>query len=182
MHRSEMISYPNLLIIAATSGKSGKTTMACRIIEQFSNRDIIAIRVSPHFHEKTEGLLSVDTGEGYCVSLETNSGSAKDTSRMLRSGASKVYLVETMDDLLGDVFQKLMKGIPESTPVVCESPALRDHFEPGLFILMNSTKENKRQDLSHLRNLPHLEFNLDAMTGKEDLPIEFRDGRWREKN
>lgn len=176
------MNYPNLIIIAATSGKSGKTTMACRIIEQFSDKGIIAIRVSPHFHEKTEGLLPVDAGEGYCVSLETNPGTGKDTSRMLRSGASKVYLVETRDDLLAVVFQKLMGDIPESTPVVCESPALRDHFEPEIFILMNSARGNKRQDLSYLENLPHLMFNLDTMIEKEDLPIEFRGGRWREKN
>lgn len=176
-----MISYPNLLIIASTSGKSGKTTMACWIIEQFSASGIVAVRVSPHFHARTEGLLTLRMGEGYHLSLETNANTTKDTSRMLRSGASKVYLVEAEDGLLIDVFQELMKDIPEDTPIICESPALRNHFEPGLFILMSSEHENKRQDLSHLLDLPHLEFNINDLSRQEEIPIQFGDGRWKKR-
>lgn len=177
-----MQSIPNLLIIAGTGTKSGKTTMACRIIEQFSDFGIISIRVSPHFHEKTEGLMTVREGEGYCVSQETNAATAKDTSRMLRSGASKVFLIEVKDELLCDVFQELMKDIPEDTPVICESPALRNYFEPGLFILMSSEHENKRHDLSHLQNLPHLQFNIIDLSRPEEIPIQFRDGRWGKRD
>lgn len=173
-----MQSIPNLLIIAGTGTKSGKTTMACRIIEHFSTLGVIAVRVSPHFHTRTEGLLTIREGEDYCVSQETNASTTKDTSRMLRAGASKVFLIEAKDELLSSVFQELMQDIPEDTPVVCESPALRDHIEPGLFILISSTHENKRQDLSHLQNLPHLKFDINDLSRHEEIPIKFRDGRW----
>lgn len=173
---------PTLLIVAGTGTKSGKTTIVCRIIEQFRDQGIIAIRVSPHFHEKTEGLLTVGAGEGYCVSQETNAGTAKDTSRMLRAGASEVYLVETVDELLSDIFMNLMQDIPEGIPVICESQALRNYFEPGIFILISSIHENKRQDLSHLQKLPHLEFDLNGLSGYEEIPILFRNGKWTKKN
>ncbi|MBK8884338.1 MAG: hypothetical protein IPN67_18855 [Bacteroidales bacterium] len=54
-----MITIPNLLLIAGTGTKSGKTTMACKIIRQFSELKITAIKITPHFHETTPGLLPV---------------------------------------------------------------------------------------------------------------------------
>ena len=48
---------PNLLIIAGTGNKSGKTTLACRMIEQFRNPGLISVKITPHFHETTPGLI-----------------------------------------------------------------------------------------------------------------------------
>ncbi len=50
------MTIPNLLIIAGTGNKSGKTTFACRLIEQFRSLDIISMKITPHFHETTAGL------------------------------------------------------------------------------------------------------------------------------
>ncbi len=47
---------PNLLIIAGTGNKSGKTSMACRIIEQLKHLEIVSVKITPHFHETTPGL------------------------------------------------------------------------------------------------------------------------------
>ena len=47
------------LLIAGTGTKSGKTSMACRIIRQFPELKITAIKITPHFHETTTGLLVI---------------------------------------------------------------------------------------------------------------------------
>jgi hypothetical protein len=169
---------PNLLLIAGTGTKSGKTSIACRIIEQFKNLNIIAIKISPHFHETTPGLKTIYEEKGYSVYEETNSNSTKDTSRMLQAGAYKVYFSKVLDDRLPFVFDKIMELIPEGTPVICESPALRNFIEPGVFIIMSSETTNKRKNISQLQQLPHLMFKLEELEIMRSIPVLFENGKW----
>src|SRR5450759_1860516 len=154
---------PNLLLIAGTGTNSGKTSMACKIIEQFPDLEIIAIKISPHFHETTTGLISKSEKKGYSIYEETNRDTSKDTSRMLLSGAHKVYFAKVWDDQLLNVFNEIMKYIPSNVPVICESPALRNFIEPGIFIIMNSDLVNKQKNINHLQALPHKMFTLEEL-------------------
>ena len=79
--------------------------------------------------------------KGYSVYEETNPDTSKDTSRMLKVGASRVYFAKVTDNSLDKAFKEIMKQIPKGTPVICESPALRHYVEPGLFIIMTSLIE-----------------------------------------
>jgi hypothetical protein len=173
-----MITIKNLLLIAGTGTKSGKTTMACRIIRQFKALEIIGIKITPHFHETTTGLRPVSEDQGFSIYEETDPLSFKDTSRMLRAGASRVYFAKVWDDQLFKVFSEIMKLIPEGVPVICESPALRHFVEPGAFIIMTSNTINKHKDISNLQNLHHVLFQLEELDGIDTLPLEFKDGRW----
>jgi hypothetical protein len=173
------MTIPNLLIIAGTGTKSGKTTVACKIIEQLKDLPITAIKISPHFHETTPGLISIAEDEGYAIYEETDRSSTKDTSRMLNSGASKVFFAKVWDDQITEVFNKIIDMIPSGTPVICESPALRNFIEPGVFIIMSSLTVNKHKDISHLQKLPHLMFKLEELENTATLPIGFDGGKWR---
>jgi hypothetical protein len=171
---------PNLILIAGTGTKSGKTAMACRIIEQFKHLGIAAIKISSHFHETTEGLKTIEEEPGgYAIYEETNRDSNKDTSRMLRVGASCVYFAKVLDDRLLFVFNKINDLIPAGTPIVCESPALRNIVEPGIFIIMSSTSSNKLKNINHLLELPHVMFKLEELADISTIPIGFANGRWR---
>lgn len=169
---------PNLLLIAGTGTKSGKTSMACKIIEQFPGLKITAIKISPHFHETTTGLISKSEKNGYSIYEETNRYISKDTSRMLHSGAHKVYFAKVWDDQLPDVFNEIMERIPANVPVICESPALRNFIEPGIFIIMTSNVINKNKNINHLQSLPHVMFKLEELENINSLPIRFEEGRW----
>jgi len=169
---------PNLLIIAGTGNKSGKTSMACRIIAQLRPLGIVSVKITPHFHETTPGLALISEKKGYSLYEETNRGTTKDTSRMLKVGASRVYFAKVTDDSLDEAFNEIMKNIPEGTPVVCESPALRHYTEPGLFIIMTSPLKDNQKDIRVLLDLPHLEFNMDFLASKRDIPVSFNDGKW----
>ena len=168
----------NLLLIAGTGTKSGKTTMACRIIEQFRALNITAIKISPHFHETTPGLKTIYEETGYAIYEETKPDSTKDTSRMLHAGAKKVYFAKVLDDRLLFVFNKIKDLIPEGTPVVCESPALRNFIEPGAFIIISSETTRAQKDISKLLALPHLKFELEKLHEVLSIPIGFEDGSW----
>jgi len=170
---------PNLLLIAGTGTKSGKTSVACKIIEQFKNLNITSIKISPHFHETTKGLISISEDRGYAIYEETDRSSSKDTSRMLNSGASRVFFAKVWDDQLLEVFNKIIERIPSGTPVVCESPALRNFIEPGVFIIMTSATINKHKNVSHLQTLPHLMFKLEELPELTSIPIGFDNGNWR---
>ena len=169
---------PNLLLIAGTGTKSGKTTIACRIIEQFSNLDITAIKISPHFHETTPGLKIIVEETGYSIYEESNPHSTKDTSRMLQSGAAKVYFAKVLDDRLLFVFNKIKDLIPEDTPIICESPSLRNFVEPGVFIIISSDTTRTRKNISHLLKFPHLKFEFEKLPEMPSITIGFEAGRW----
>ncbi len=174
-----MITIPNLLLIAGTGTKSGKTTMACKIIRQFSELKITAIKITPHFHETTPGLLPVFEKSGYAVYKESEPTGFKDTSRMLEAGAENVFFAKVWDNQLFEAFNEIMKLIPPGSPVICESPALRNFAEPGAFIIMTSDTINKHKDISHLQRLPHVMFKLEELDGINKLPLEFIGGQWR---
>ncbi len=173
-----MIKIPNLLLIAGMGTKSGKTSLACRIIEQCNNLSITAIKITPHFHETTKGLITIKEDKGYSIYEETSRYTTKDTSRMLRSGASRVYFAKVWDDQLPEVFNMIMDKVPANMPVICESPALRNYVEPGLFIIMTSTTINKRKNINGLKELPHVMFKLEDLKNPTSLPILFHDGKW----
>ncbi len=172
------MTLPNLLIIAGTGNKSGKTTMACRLIEQLNHPDVISVKITPHFHETTPGLILLKDETGYSIYEEKNRETRKDTSRMLRAGASQVFFAKVTDNSLLKAFSEIMTYITAGTPVICESPALRYHVDPGLFIIMTSLRENNQKDINKLFDLPHEEFDLNFLSGSKKLPIHFKDGRW----
>jgi hypothetical protein len=169
---------PNLLIISGSGNKSGKTSIACRIIEQLRHLKVIGIKITPHFHETTDGLVTVVEEDGYSVFEETNLYIQKDSSRMLRAGAARVFFAKVNDDTIRDAFIEIMEHISCNTPVVCESPALRHFVEPGLFLIMIPGNDNKQKETDHYLRLPHIRFNLDYLSGNESLPLTFSNGRW----
>lgn len=173
-----MKTIQNLLLIAGTGTKSGKTSLACKIIKEFKSLNVYSIKITPHFHETTEGLITIIEKEGYSVYEETNLETDKDTARMLKSGACKVYFAKVWDDKLAEAFSAIMKIIPPDAPVICESPALRNFIEPGVFIIMTSDVIHKHKDIKHLQALPHIMLKYEELEKTDTLPIVFEQGKW----
>jgi molybdopterin-guanine dinucleotide biosynthesis protein len=166
------------MIIAGTGTKSGKTTLACRLIEQFSLLQPVAVKITPHFHETTPGLDLIDKGKGYAVYMEKNPELTKDTSRMLSSGAHAVFFAKVNDVTLFEAFKKIMGKIEGAPPIICESPALRHYVEPGLFIIMSSNTVYKYKDISTLEYLPHVSLKLEEVRDMSAIPVDFISGKW----
>lgn len=171
--------HKNLLIIAGTGTKCGKTTMACRLIEQYRGLKITAIKITPHFHETTPGLKALAEKDGYSIYEETDCEGPKDTSRMLKAGASRVVFAKVHDNRLTDAFNEIMKDVPSDTPVICESTGLRNYVEPGVFIIMTADTINKHKNINNLQDLPHVSFKLEKLGEIESLPVFFEYGKWR---
>jgi hypothetical protein len=61
---------------------------------------------------------------------------------------------------------------------VCESPALRNFIEPGVFIIISSEITRTRKDISKFLALPHLKSELEKLSEESSIPIGFEDGSW----
>lgn len=123
----------SFLIISGEGRNTGKTTLACRILQQFSQKNrITAIKISSHFHEPTPNLTLLYKTKGFSISLENNRNTDKDSSRMLQSGAEKSFYIQAEKGMLKPAFEKYMKDFHTNDVTICESGALTEFLRPGV--------------------------------------------------
>jgi hypothetical protein len=131
-----MINYPEMLLIAGTNRNVGKTTFACKIINDTAiYSPVTAIKITPHFHKLTEKQQIIYKSEQMVISFETDKYSHKDSSKMLQAGAENVFYIQCSDSEIQNVFKIIKPLIPTNHAVVCESGAAFNYIKPGLFIL-----------------------------------------------
>ena len=141
---------PHILIIGSTGRNTGKTEFACRIIEEHSSRnDLIGVKVIPvdkneeicHRGEEGCGLCDSLTGDHRIIE-ETTADSSKDTSRMLKAGARKVYLLLVDRCSLEKGIHAILNMIPDNVMIIIESNTIRKVIEPGLFIVIRKPTDD----------------------------------------
>lgn len=128
--------FNNIILIAGSGRNIGKTTLICKIIRAAKKQEIVAIKVTPHFHEATPGLIEIDKGNGWIISEETNSSTQKDSSLFLKNGANKSYFIQIEEDNLDDAFVAIKKYLQKDKIIIIESAALHKIIEPALFIFV----------------------------------------------
>lgn len=171
-------SVPNLLIVGGDGRNSGKTAMICRILLQLSNCVVVPVKISPHFHEPSPGLNLLTEEDGYKVFEETNLWSAKDTSRMLQIGAAKVLYSQATDEKIGEAFERIERLILAGTPIICESPALIRHVDPGIFVMMKGS-DKPAKDIREIEAFTHIRFTIEELDRTVTLPFLFENGKWK---
>lgn len=132
--------FPNLILVSGTGRNVGKTTFACSVINHLAKSyNVSAIKISPHKHTISNGSNVLKQISNYRIVEEQDYHTPKDTSRMLRAGARKVYYIQSGDDSLKYVLKDLNEISDRSSPVVCESGALSSVLIPGLFFVISYT-------------------------------------------
>lgn len=173
---------PNLLMIAGTGRKVGKTTLACELIWQTSLKySVIAIKISPHFHEQAPGQHFIAQNSDYHIIEETNPNTAKDSSRMLQAGACKVYYIQTNDSNLYKTLSLVFKLVPNNLPMICESGALLRYAKPGLFLLVKPPDgQSTKKGLEQLAYQPDDWLIFDGQNFNRDLKTyQFENECWK---
>ncbi|MBE0649193.1 MAG: hypothetical protein IH596_15580 [Bacteroidales bacterium] len=139
-----MLSRPNVLIVGATTRNTGKTEFACRVIEKFASREeIYGVKVIPVDKDEGDCHRGLE-GCGLCNSLtgmyriieEVEADTEKDTSRMLRAGVKKAYLLLVDKCSVEQGIHSMLEMLPKNALVVVESNTIRKVLEPGLFIVI----------------------------------------------
>ena len=131
--------FKDLLLVTGSGQNVGKTTFICDVISSNPLRKIAAIKISPHFHEPTKGLVPIVENNDFRIFEETNHHSNKDTSRYLRAGAKKSYLIQTNDSTLKESFQLTSVLLDPDQPFLVESARLGQILNPELFLFIQGS-------------------------------------------
>ena len=179
-----MLHVPSLLLISGNGRDSGKTTFACKLIRHFSKElDVTGIKISPHFHEMKDYEEVIFADDFVIITRERNTSSGKDSSRMLRSGARKVFYIQAGDKLLPTALMKLAPLWESRKPVICESGGLINYLTPGLFFMLSRSDISGQKSAENHYDLvnrwiypdeQNIDLNIDA--------IAFSNSRWHLNN
>ena len=142
-----VINKNKILLISGSGQNTGKTTLACKIIEQNKEKQIVVIKISPHFHTVENGDL-LYSDNLYQIYQEHNTDGIKDSSKMLIAGAKEVFYIQATDKGLDLAYKKVSELISNNSFVVCESGGLRDIIKPAVFIFIKNIDESKIKEKS----------------------------------
>jgi len=153
-----------MLLVAGTNRNVGKTTFICQLIKRLSlKQPVIAIKITPHFHESCQSCILLFQSQNLVITEEKSSTSSKDSSKMLDAGASKVFYIQGADGELNQVIEILKPIIPRDVALVCESAALRKLVKPGLFVVLSKEGEEvKNNEMVKLSDVYIKDFNYQA--------------------
>jgi hypothetical protein len=171
--QSDIIELPNLLLIAGSGRNTGKTTTACNVISENSGlNEVVAIKVSPHFHRLTESLKILKEAPGLVIAEEKDRISGKDSSRFLRAGAIRSYYVQGNDMQMPLLAEWMRLNIAKNTPVVCESGGIGQFIEPGGAIYLHTDSD---------KEFPKWNFDYRKVVGSFldiKLSVKWNNKRW----
>lgn len=137
---------PNMLLISGTGRNSGKTTLACSIINRFCKHyPIVAVKITPHMHVAKTSEKTVFADNQIIIEIENTPSSGKDSARMLAAGACQSVFVMAADRHLPEAIEKLFLLSGHDSLIVCESGGLRNYVEPGLFIIVDNPGNMERK-------------------------------------
>jgi len=175
-----MKSRPDFLIVSGNGRNTGKTSFVCEVIRNISKEHpVTAIKVSPHQH-MTQSRDPMLEGKGFSIREEKDKDGIKDSSRMLLSGAQRVFYIESKDEALANVLDHLLPMIDPGHAVICESGGMRKYIKPSLLLLLN---EAGRAELkpSYSELLPIADatviFNENAFNPSTKV-FEFDGSKW----
>ena len=138
------IPCPEMLLIGAAHRQAGKTEFACRVIGRLApQRPIIGIKVTSVDRDDPSSGPQAAAGDdravplpAYSIDEERRLTGDKDTSRMLRAGAVQVLWLRVGRPHLAAGVGEVLQRVPAGALIVCESNAVREVVEPGLFLVV----------------------------------------------
>ncbi len=184
---------PNMLMAGAAGRNLGKTQFLCQAIrEQNLTSPVIGIKVTAF--DDVEGSIQADqlltktyrSIEGnFVVTHEKSGDDNKDTHRMYRAGADRVYWLRAKRSYLEQALDALFKTMEEdyvdleNACLVCESGGSRNFIEPGLFFIIQEHNDKLKPSCHEVAHLADRLVNVDG-NGWDLQPeaLVFENGRW----
>lgn len=138
----------DFLIVSGTGQNTGKTLLICKIIEKIKKHRPITLKLSTHFHTKTDGLVLLIEANDFSIFEETNSSGQKDSQRMLKAGAFKSFYIQTKENTSFEAYQALLQIIDNLHPLIIESDVLSRKIKNALKITMiGGNKQTDEADI-----------------------------------
>jgi len=183
-----MLRLEKMLMIGSAGANVGKTELACALIKKFSkSTNITGIKVTTIRAKDRQcprggqgcGVCSSLDGN-FCITEETGGDSQKDTARLLKAGASRVFWLRVMKKHLEDGLTALLNVIGPDVVSICESNSLRHVVEPGLFLMVkDKDKEVWKSSARQVRKYADTVVSADAHSFDFDIDrIKLVAGKW----
>lgn len=171
---TNLISFPNLLLIAGNGRNVGKTWLSCEIIRHFSKTaEVIGVKITPHFYDyNPEDAVAVSDD---FVILEEKNHTAKDSSLFLQAGAKTVFFIMARNENSRAAFLQIKDQLRNKL-VVCESGGLREFVAPGMFLFVNPNNTEITKT-GHLKYNPLLVTNFDNHFDFDVKKLNFSEGK-----
>ncbi len=171
---NEIVYIPSLLVISGNKKNIGKTWLACKIIEKFSEfHPVIAMKISQHFHNNMHEFQKL--GNNFYLDEEKKQKTGKDSSKMLDAGAAHSFYIESSDVGLANNIEKINEII-RNRPCICESGGIINYVKPSLFLYIDTPGGNKNMEIRNKADII-----LDNHDGKVyfDLSnLNYKKGSW----
>ncbi|MDR2494026.1 MAG: hypothetical protein LBD24_02265 [Spirochaetaceae bacterium] len=153
-----MIRAQEMILIGSAGRNAGKTTLAAAFIKRWKGTfPVTALKVTSipsRSHRCPRGGESCGAchalgGADFALQEEKEEKEAegapavpdKDTARLLRAGADRVFWLRSLYDALEAGYRAFLEKAPPYTLVVCESNSLREAVDPGCFIMLQNRDE-----------------------------------------
>jgi len=160
--------FKDLLLVSGSGRNVGKTTFICNVIANNRLKKMAAIKITPHFHDASKGLIPIVENSNFRIYEETDNTSDNDTSRYLRAGAKKSYFIQTTDAFLKESLQLTSVLLDPDLPFLVESAELRNLVVPELFLFIQGSDSIDKPSAIEMRQLADAtvfsdgeEFSLD---------------------
>ncbi len=184
---------PNMLMAGAAGRNLGKTQFLCQAIRRQSEQfPVVGIKVTAF--DDVEGEIQPDrlrtrtyrTIKGdFVVTREKPGDDNKDTHRMYRAGAERVYWLRAKRSHLEQGLDALLKAMTEdeidleTACLVCESGGSRNFIHPGLFFIIQEHHDAMKPSCHAVAHLADRLVNVDG-DGWDLQPedLVFEKGQW----
>lgn len=142
-----------LILVGGQAKHVGKTTLVCNIISAFPQLGWSAAKVTNHKHEVTGCELRLRSGR-WSIWEQRMASDQNDTSRFLKAGAKKAYLLRAEDPDLMDGW-KTLRTIVSEKDVIVESSRAASFLDADLFLMMldDSRSDFKASSLQQLEKV-----------------------------
>jgi hypothetical protein len=152
-----------MLLIAANGSGAGKTTLACKVLEQLKGPyEPIAVKISPHSHPIDGRRLILEKTEHFMIVEELDRNSNKDTSKLLRAGASVAYLIHGNEDKVVPTFLHFVNKLASRQPLICESAGIAFHLQSGLLIALEGKGIASKPSFQEIKELADITIHSDG--------------------
>ncbi len=184
-----MITRPGLLMIGAAHRDAGKTAFACAVIRrQAPARRVVALKITRLDAGDADRFGAGDRSDPgwrsfdgpFQIDQEDDPAGQRDTSRLLRAGASAVLWLRVHDAHLAEGVAALLARVPGGEVVVCESSSARLHVVPDLFLVARRADDPSwKPSCAAVADLADRIMVFDGRTWDLDpADVRLDDGRW----
>ena len=169
----------NIMLISGSGRNVGKTSFIRRVISQNASQKLVAVKISPHFHEPTPGLTPILVTDNYRIFKETDLTSGKDSSLFLQAGAEKVFYIQATEAYLEDAFRIITNYISSDQPIIVESAALRKFIVPDFYVFIQKNYEEVKPSALEMQKMANVIVYSDSGQFSKDPSIFIFDQTWK---